>query len=1070
MKSTNLIDDQKLQVILVLIAAAVFFISFGANPSAQTKSQFPAPTGHVNDLAGVLDDQTKQRLENVLENLRLHNKIEFYLALVENTAGQDIFEFSRSLARDWDIGARTSVKKSLLLVVSTNDKSSFTQFSRSVQGDLPDGILGEMSQRMHAPITAGDFAVAINTGIDHFVGSLARKGGLTLQDFETPAAVATVMGTAASTPEPAPVTDATPTATPVAETSLAPTPAADQPVKAVTRNRRDTSAPLKSPTRKVNTLADDEAEAEEVELTLTLPFEPRVAKLKEFLDTHPRSKVRAHATELLISAYAALGDQKLRSADLTGGIELLFLAIEQAPPDMSDKLFSGVISQIPLNLYLRGERAAAFKAAQNIETKFSNDPKRLLAIAGFYLGIEQGDEAARVAAQAVKIAPDMAEAHHALALGLHISLHLDEAMAEYKRALELDPKSKGTRRSLADLSRAAGKPEEALVLYREQLSVEPTDSAARAGLVLSLLELGRREEANTELEAAVKEDPRNLALLTGAAYWFVAHDDSERALEFARQAVAIEPRYTWAQIALARTLVARRQPIEAERALRFAKQYGKFPTLDYELASVLAASGLYDEAVEVLQESFVLKEGKIETHLAGRQLARESGFLELLAPERRGSIFQPSVADTPGNANMLKALLAFSGALNDSAGAVDEAAAVAAAKQFAAGEDDMRLYRQLYAASRLLRKGIGLATVQDLAEAARPGVDTAILVPAVTVAVQADEFRDIRARAIASGGTPNIPEAPRSVLANILRGRIEDLCGWALFNQEKTAEAVEHLKRAASILPEGTPSWRTALWHLGAAEEQSDHKDEALNYYIKSYVSGEPDPVRRQLIEQLYRKVNGSLDGLDQRLGTATSSGAVSSPSPEATSGAVTNSETSVAKQPVSTSPEPSSAQQQIVAAPATVPVAPTPAPSPERTTVDTATPTEPSKQATPDATPSPEATPTPAPVPTPTEEQSLAQATARVRATIKITGRVKDASNKGIENVVVVLISPRGTVLAATTDADGKYSFNVSPSQRNYRLVPSKEGYNFEPFDKGVLAFSDDLKEIDFVGKGPTP
>src|SRR6266542_6278515 len=111
MKSTNLIDDQKLQVILVLIAAAVFFISFGANPSAQTKSQFPAPTGHVNDLAGVLDDQTKQRLENVLENLRLHNKIEFYLALVENTAGQDIFEFSRSLARDWDIGARTSVKK-----------------------------------------------------------------------------------------------------------------------------------------------------------------------------------------------------------------------------------------------------------------------------------------------------------------------------------------------------------------------------------------------------------------------------------------------------------------------------------------------------------------------------------------------------------------------------------------------------------------------------------------------------------------------------------------------------------------------------------------------------------------------------------------------------------------------------------------------------------------------------------------------------------------------------------------------------------------------------------------------
>ena len=42
-----------------------------------------------------------------------------------------------------------------------------------------------------------------------------------------------------------------------------------------------------------------------------------------------------------------------------------------------------MIAQIPTNLYLRGEREAAFKAAQNIETKFGTDPKRLLAVAGF---------------------------------------------------------------------------------------------------------------------------------------------------------------------------------------------------------------------------------------------------------------------------------------------------------------------------------------------------------------------------------------------------------------------------------------------------------------------------------------------------------------------------------------------------------------------------------------------------------------------------------------------------------------------------------------------------------------
>ena len=141
---------------------------------------------------------------------------------------------------------------------------------------------------------------------------------------------------------------------------------------------------------------------------------------------------------------------------------------------------------------MRGERDAAFKTAQQIETKFGADAKRLLTLAGFYLSIERGDETIRLAENAIKLAPDLAEAHRMLALGNHISLRLDEAAAEYKRTLELDPASKVSRVSLADLYRASGKAEEALALYNEQLASEPKDRAARAGKVISLLDLSRR--------------------------------------------------------------------------------------------------------------------------------------------------------------------------------------------------------------------------------------------------------------------------------------------------------------------------------------------------------------------------------------------------------------------------------------------------------------------------------------------------------------------------------------------------------------------------------------------------
>jgi tetratricopeptide (TPR) repeat protein/uncharacterized membrane protein YgcG len=1029
---------------LAITVCAVFCAGYvGVNPRAQVKIQLPARTGYVNDFAGVVDDQTRQRLETILDNFKKRSGIELDLATVQTTGTQDIFTFSRQLAGEWSIGSRGTAKKSLLLVVSVDEKAVFTQLSRSVQGELPEGILGELNLRVRGAISAGRFSQGLSEGVEHFVAALGKKLGFSLQDVDPAQSGVPTANLPVSDPSPTGIITNEAVATP--------------PVKTVAN--RDALPPSTRPRIAVpsNTpfTVEDEDESEEVELTLTLPLAERIIKLKEFLETYPNSKSKPRAIELLVSSYAGLGDQRLKSGDTQGGIEQLMLAINEAPANTSDKLYSGVVSQIPLNLFLRGQREAAVEAAQKIEAKFGTDPRHLLALAGFYLGIEHGDEVARVAARAVQLAPDLAEARPVLGLGLHISLRLDEAAAEYKRALELDPNSKkGTRRSLADLNRAAGKAEEALALYREQLRAEPADKAARAGIVLSLLDLGRLEEGYKELDAAFQDDPRNLALLSGAAYWFSAHNESERAVELARRAVQLEPRYTWSQIALARALTGTKRPLEAERAIRFARQYGRFPTLDYELANVLGAAGLYEEAAEALLQSFTIKDDKIETRLAGRVLSQESDFIQLLAPERRASIFQFAGADNKNDAAILKTLLVFAIATNQANESVklDEATVAKAAKEFASGADDRRAYRQLYAASILVRKGIALQTAYELTEAARSSVESALGIPTATVAVQAEELRDIRARAIAQGSTPDVPDAPRNVLANILRGRIEDIAGWALYNQGKADEAVEHLKRAAGILPEGIPLWRTSVWHLGAALDQAGKKEEALGYYIKSYNSGDPDPGRRAVIEQVYQKINGSLDGLDERIGASHVAANVSpEPSTDKPAAVVT--------------PSPSATPELQAAAPESTP---TPAP--------VAVETQP--VATPEATPTPDASPSPAtegptqspsspppPSKSPMAAEALPEGAARLRSTVKVSGNVKDANGTAIANVVVVLISPRGTVLATTTDTEGNYSFIVSPSQQGYRVIPSKDGYTFQPVDKVLVSFTEDQKAVDFVG-----
>jgi tetratricopeptide (TPR) repeat protein len=1069
-----------LKRLLTVIPAVGLFLLISANPFAQSQ-KLPAPGSHICDFAGVIDADTKSRLETLLQGVKDKSKIELYVAIVDSTGAQEISAFSQQLARDWNIGAKTSRGKSLLLVVSAASKSSFTQFTRTVQADLPDGVLGEMSYRMSGPLNDGRFAEAIDSGIHVFANALAEKVGFKISDIE-PSSVApnTSVGATDSPqqvlvsakdlprtrprvvsevpkalpqgtpPAEQPKTEPTPSESPASEPSTTETPKTEptpaespktetapaespktevvKPSKtATTKPGRQKPAAAASKTtpfkqKSAAELAEEELdEIDEVELTLTKPLPERAVKLQEFLDTHPTSKARPRAIELLISTHAGLGDQKLKNGDIAGGIEQMMRAIEQADTTISEKLFAGVIAQIPVNLYLRGERDAAFKAAQSIETKFGTDPKRLLEVAGFYLGIERGDDTVRIAENAVKLAPDLAEAHRMLAVGLHISLRLDEAVAEYKKTLELDPTSKVSRGSLADLYRASGKTEEALALYNEQLAADAKDKAALAGKVIALFELSRTDEANSALEAALADEPRNLPLLSGAAYWFAAHNNSEKALTLAQKATAIEPRYTWAQIALARALSGMARPLDAERSLRYARQYGKFPTLTYELANVLASMGLYEEAAEVLRESFTIKDDQVHTYLAGHVPVSDASFLDLLAPERRAAIYQPTSADTAANAKAMKALLAFNTAITPAEGQkIDESAAVAAAKEFTAGSDNMRPFRQVYAASRLARNAVGITTALDLIAQARKAADEALKVPGATLAVQADEFRDLRASAISLGNVPDVAPAPAEVLANIYKGRLEDLQGWALFNDEKYSDAVNHLKKAAEILPAETPAWRAALWHLGVALEQSDQKEQALEAYIKSY-KGEParSSVRRSVIEQLYKRVNGSLEGLDQKLGMAPATAAVTQPT---------------------ATPEP----------------APTETPKSEPVASPTPAAAEPS--------------PTPAAAETsqPMSDEALKNAAARLRSTVKITGRIVDANKVGIANATVVLISPSGSVMAATTDNDGNYSFKVAPSQKTYRLIPSKEGYSFAPLDRALPGLYEDLREIDFVGSKP--
>ncbi len=591
----------------------------------------------------------------------------------------------------------------------------------------------------------------------------------------------------------------------------------------------------------------------------------RIAALRKFIESFPQSEEIVRAQELIVSARAQLGENALKAGDMANGIQYFKSAVKDAPQPLSEKLFADVILQFPTNLFLRGQRDAALEIAQLIEEKISGDAKQLVGLATFYISVENTANARRIAQKAVELAPEMPVAYQTLGIANRLSFRLDEAVTAYTKALELDPASVVSKRSLAEMKRANGKTDEAIKLYREVLDKDATDANAETGLVLALFESGKQTEAETKMSKLLAANGNNLPLLVGAAYFYAAHNEGAKAVDLAQKALAVEPRYTWANIALARGFLAQNKPFDAERVLLVARGYGNFPTIDYEIASARLQAGFYREAADELNKNFEVQNGMLTTYLGNRVGVDAEDFLKLLSLERRAAIFSYEAADTFENAERLKSLLEFSKELNNDS--ANETILSESADKFIKGDDKMKIHRQLFIAGRLLDKKKDLPKVIELTQSAIKGVDTALDVPNPSAAVMADELYETRTLAMSRGEVLIVPEVSRPTLSVILRGRIEELSGWTLYQQNKPDAAIVKLKRAVSVLPADSNWWRSSVWRLGAALEAEGKTKEALENYIKSYKSGESNTAKYIIIDSLYQKVNGNRDGLEEKIG-----------------------------------------------------------------------------------------------------------------------------------------------------------------------------------------------------------
>ena len=174
-------------ILFLTFASALVFTADGGTLAQTMQSPLPKPTGYVNDFAGVIDSPTKNRMETTLANLDREQQIQFAVVTVDSTKGQDIFDYSLAVARGWGIGSEDTSKPSLLLLVAIQDRKAFVQTSRHVEGDLPDGLVGQIQREYLVPaFKAGQYGKGLSETVNAYITELAVKRGFSTDKIFAP--------------------------------------------------------------------------------------------------------------------------------------------------------------------------------------------------------------------------------------------------------------------------------------------------------------------------------------------------------------------------------------------------------------------------------------------------------------------------------------------------------------------------------------------------------------------------------------------------------------------------------------------------------------------------------------------------------------------------------------------------------------------------------------------------------------------------------------------------------------------------------------------------------------------
>ncbi|HEY7028871.1 MAG TPA: TPM domain-containing protein [Gemmatimonadales bacterium] len=152
-------------------------------------SLFPArPTGYLTDVAGVVDQQSAARIDDLAARLRTATGAELAVVTLPTQGRYETSDLALAIGRAWGVGAKAEIGDQrrnaglVLLVVPKREGQQgglYLATGRGVEGIVTDATAGRILDLMIPQLRAGEYGPALVTGTEAIASTVAKGFGVT---------------------------------------------------------------------------------------------------------------------------------------------------------------------------------------------------------------------------------------------------------------------------------------------------------------------------------------------------------------------------------------------------------------------------------------------------------------------------------------------------------------------------------------------------------------------------------------------------------------------------------------------------------------------------------------------------------------------------------------------------------------------------------------------------------------------------------------------------------------------------------------------------------------------------